>query len=328
MANNGKAGPVTVSFDVGVATGKGPENSSSSEEERETKRQAMKNVTGNPEFRSPSSRDTSTTGERMHRLHPAHARKMSESRVLPNSDRHYPPAARSSNFSFSTLRPPSRRAQSADVTSAVPGSSRPVYGHGSSSAASSATSIGMAISTAPTSTGPTPPASIIGDFATLELQPFQLPTGGKAAAATHRPRKSSFSDYIRSSIDTIRPPSNEPERSSSQAPSIRGRRLSKSKPRQPEEVERPASANRMTLQAMSFKRPTSTRPETRRQELDNLESTTLYSHDTLGPPTTQKPTKGKLSKNRTPGKDHDNNTRTASPARWSLFRRRDSSTRI
>ncbi|KAI1176625.1 hypothetical protein F4777DRAFT_244375 [Nemania sp. FL0916] len=317
---------------VGMAAGKGPEASSSSEDERETRRQAMKNIAGNSEPKVPSSRDSSTNGERMHRLHPAHARKISESRPPANpdrpSDRHYPPPARSTYFSPSAARPTNRRAHSADMsTQSVPtGVSGPIYGHAPSSAASSATSIGMAISTAPTSAGPTPPPSTTGDFTGFEFQSFQLPALGVGpAVTTRRPRKSSLSDYLRTSSDTVRPTPNESfQEPQPQATSTRWRRLSKSRPQQPDEAERPPSINKIPVRAEPIKKPTLAQTETFMQELNRLESTTLYPLNTFDSPQGSKQNKGKLSKNRNSVISHTENVQTASSGRWSLFRRRNS----
>lgn len=323
MANSGPAVPVV----VGMVVDKGSEKSGVSEDEGEVRKQAVKNISYNSEPRPPSSRDSSTTGERMHRLHPAHSRKISESRALPNSDRHYPPAARSTYFSFSAPRLTSRRGHSVDVSSpSVPGIPGPVYGHGSSSAASSVTSIGMAISTAPTSAASTPPPSTIGDGVALGSQPFQLPAVNVRPATIHT-RRTSLSEYSRTSSDTIRLPSNEcREQSQSQAPSTRGRRLSKSRPQQSGETEHSTSMSRIPVKAVPLAKPTPLQTEAIRYELDRLESKTLYGLDALNFPQEQKHTRGKLTKNRSSRKDHDNAS-TSTPTRWSMFRRSSSTTR-
>lgn len=335
MANSGPAVPVTVGVGVGVGVGmavgmavdKGSENSGVSEDEGEMRKQAVKNISYNSEPRPPSSRDSSTTGERMHRLHPAHSRKMSESRVPPNSDRHYPPAARSTFFSFSTPRPTSRRGHSVDVSvPSVPGFPGPVYGHATSSAASSVTSIGMAISTAPTSAASTPPPSAAGDGVALGSQPFQLPAVNTTSATIHT-RRTSLSEYSRASSDTVRLQSNEPrERSQSQTPSIRGRRLSKSRPQQPSETERSTSVSRIPMKAVPLTKPTPLQTEAIRYELDRLESKTLYGVDAPDFSPEQKHTRGKLTKYRSSRKDHDNAS-TSTSARWSFFGRSSSTTR-
>lgn len=331
MANSGPAALVTVGVGVGMAASmavdKGSENSGVSEDEGEMRKQAAKTISYNSEPRSPSSRDSSTTGERMHRLHPAHSRKISESRALPSSDRHYPPAARSTYFSFSTPRPTSRRGDSVDVSvPSVPGIPGPVYGHGSSSAASSVTSIGMAISTAPTSAASTPPPSAAGDAVAFGSQPFQVPAVNITPAMIHS-RRTSFSEYSRTSSETVRLPSNEPrEQSQYQAPSIRGRRLSKSRAEQFGETERSASVNKIPVKAVSLAKPTPVQTEAIRYELDRLESKTLYGLDALNFSPEQKHTKGKLTKNRTSRKDHDNAS-TSTSTRWSLFGRSSSVTR-
>lgn len=324
MANSAVAVPVTVGVGMGVS--KGVEKSGGSEDEKEMRKQVVKNVSFDTEPRPPSSRDSSTTGERMHRLHPAHARKTSESHALPNSDRHYPPPARSTYFSFSTPRPASRRNRSVDMSMPpVPPIPGQIYGHAPSSAASSVTSIGMAISTAPTSANSTPPPSTAGDITALDVPPFRLPTANMAPAVTHS-RRSSLSEYLRTSTDTIRLPSNEyHERSQSQAPSTRGRRLSKSRPRQSAEAERPASVNRILAREVPLTKPSLTQTETMIHELNRLESQTLYGFDASSL-LEQNPTKGKLTKGHTSKKINTENAKTGTATRWSFFSRRNSIT--
>lgn len=325
MANSEVAVPVTVG--VGVGASKGMEKSGGSEDEKEMRKHVVKNVSFDTEPRPPSSRDSSTTGERMHRLHPAHARKTSEPRALPNSDRHYPPPARSTYFSFSAPRPTSRRNRSVDMSMPhVPPIPGQIYGHAPSSAASSVTSIGMAISTAPTSANSTPPPSTAGDFIVPEVQPFQLPTVNMVPPGMHS-RRSSLSEYMRTSSDTIRLPSNESyERSQPQAPPTRGRRLSKSKPRQSVEVERPASLSRIFTREVSLPRPNVTQSQTMIHQLNRLESQTLYGSDASNFSSEQNHTKGKLTKSHTSRKNNIDSTKTSTAPRWSFFSRRNSIT--
>lgn len=181
MANSRAAVPVNVG--VGVAISGGLENSSDSEDGKDVRKQVIKNVSYNPEPAPTPSRDSSTNGERLHRLHPAHARKISESRVISNPDRHYPPPAKSTYFSFSAPRPTSRRTQSVDKSmSSATVSPGQVYGHAPSSAASSVTSIGMAISTAPTSADTTPPPSTTDDTAVSKSRTLQPPNCRRCTA--------------------------------------------------------------------------------------------------------------------------------------------------
>ncbi|KAI1425435.1 hypothetical protein F5Y12DRAFT_784694 [Xylaria sp. FL1777] len=317
---------VPVNVGIGVAVSGSVENSSGSDDEKEMRQQVMKNISYNPEPRPPPSRDSSTTGERLHRLHPAHARKMSESRAHPNSDRHYPPPARSTYFS--APRPTGRRADSLDMSTssgtALPGL---VYGHTPSSAASSVTSIGMAISTAPTSTNSTPPPSAVGDLAASELPPFQLSTVDIAPPVVH-PRKALFSGYRRTSSDTIRLPSNEPrELSQSQAPSTRGRRLSKSRPHQSGESQRSASVSEISVRALPFMKPTRAQTDTMIHQLNQLEPKTPYSLYDSHVTSKSSQTRGRrLSKDRPLSKDHTQDTETSTKPRWSFFGRRNSIT--
>ncbi|KAI1125935.1 hypothetical protein F5Y10DRAFT_221709 [Nemania abortiva] len=326
--------PVTVGVSgggggsVGMAIGRGLENSSGSEDEREMKKH-VKNVSFSTEPRPPSSRDSSTTGERMHRLHPAHARKMSESRALPNSDRHYPPPARSTFFSFSGPRPTSRRNHSVDMsTTPGPGFPGQVYG-APSSAASSVTSIGMAISTAPTSANSTPPPSTLGDSIASEIHTFQLPATVNMGAPVAHSRRSSLSEYLRTSSDTIRLPSNETRgrpQSQAQAPSTRGRRLSKLRPRESGETERSASITRIFAREAPITKPTLTQTTHMVHEPNRLESQTLYGLDASSNFSKQNQTRGKLSKNRTSRKDGLDHAQTGTSTRWSFFSRRNSIT--
>ncbi|KAJ2984714.1 hypothetical protein NUW58_g5916 [Xylaria curta] len=318
----GKAVPGTVGIGVAV----GMEDLSGSEDERGMRKQAVKNVSFNTEPQPPSSRDSSTNGERLHRLHPAHARKASESRSLPSSDRHYPPPAKSTYFSFSTPRPTSRRAHSVDMaTPSAPLFPGQVYGRAPSSAASSATSIGMAISTAPTSVDSTPPPSTVGDRMVLGPQHSQ-PVATNVIPPARRSRRGSLSEFLRTSSDTVRLPSNDSrERSESQAPPTRGRRLSKSRPRQSSETERSTSVNRGPTGGVSFIKPTLAQTETMVNELNRLESRTTFSLEP-NPPTKQKITRGRLSKDRPPTRDQFDNTQTTTKPRWSFFGRRNSTT--
>ncbi|KAI1757052.1 hypothetical protein F4782DRAFT_525819 [Xylaria castorea] len=318
---------VPVNIGVGVAVGGGSENSSNSEDEKEVRKQVIQNVSYNPEPRPPPSRDSST-GEHLHRLHPAHARKVSESRTISNSDRHYPPLAKSTYFSFSAPRPTSRRAHSVDRSMpSAPVFPGQVYGHAPPSAASSVTSIGMAISTAPTSAKPTPPPSTVGDTTASESRPFQFPTVGVAPPEMRR-RRTSLSDYLRRSSDTVRPPSSESrELSQSQAPVTRGRRLSKSKPRQSGEAERPANVLQFSVGTAPLIKPTRTQTETMIYELNQLDSRTKYGLDEFNSASKQKHTKRRLSKDRPSSQGQIDNTPTGTKPRWSLFGRRNSITR-
>ncbi|KAI0425358.1 hypothetical protein F5Y09DRAFT_346796 [Xylaria sp. FL1042] len=319
---------VPVNVDIGVAVSVSGENSNGSDDEKEMRQQVMKNVPYNPEPRPPPppSRDSSTNGERLHHLHPAHARKMSESRAHSNSDRHYPPPARSTYFS--APRPTGRRAESVDISTSsglvLPGQ---VYGHTPSSAASSVTSIGMAISTAPTSATSTPPASTVGDSASSESQSFNLSAIDIAPPVIH-PRRALFSGHRRSSTDTVRLPSHEPsERSQSQAPSNRGRRLSKSRPRQSGESERLESVNKAPTRAVPMAQPTPTQTETIVYQLNQLEPKTPYSLYDSRPVSKPAHTRGRrLSKDRPPSRDPTQNTETDTKPRWSFFSRRNSIT--
>ncbi|KAI1734495.1 hypothetical protein F4680DRAFT_453897 [Xylaria scruposa] len=337
MLSSGRASPlssravpvnVDVGVGVGVAVSGGFENSSNSEDEKDVRKQAKKNVSYNPEPRPPPSRDSST-GERLHRLHPAHARKVSESRAVPSadrSDRHYPPQAKSTYFSFSAPRPTSRRAQSMDrsMPSApvLPGQ---VYANAPPSAASSVTSIGMAISTAPTSANPTPPPSTVGDTASSDSRSFQLSTVGATPPVTRR-RRPSLSDYLRRSTDTVRPPSNQyREPSQPQAPVTRGRRLSKSKPRQSVEAEGSANVLQVPIGTAPLIKPTRAQTESMIYELNQLDSRTKYSLDEFNSLPKQKHTR-RLSKDRPSSKGQNDNTPTGTKPRWSLFGRRNSIT--
>ncbi|GAP83562.2 hypothetical protein SAMD00023353_0200620 [Rosellinia necatrix] len=327
MLSSGRTSPlssraVPVTVGVGMAISVGLENSGGSEEEKEMRTQPMKNVSHNPDPRPQSSRDSSTTGERLHRLHPAHARKMSESHIHLSSDRHYPPQARSTYFS--APRPTSHRTHSADNSmQSVPAVPRQVYGHATSSAASSVTSIGMAISTAPTSAASTPPSSTVGDTNAPNSHTFQLPSVG-VEPPVRRQRRGSLREYLRASTETIRLPSNEPPQPP--ASSTRGRRLSKSKPRQSNETERPTSVHRISAAGTAMVGPTATRSETMIYEVTRLESKTRSGPEEPSSTLKQKHTRGRLSKDRPPSKDRGNNTQTDSKPRWALFGRRNSIT--
>ncbi|KAI0909709.1 hypothetical protein F4823DRAFT_638647 [Ustulina deusta] len=330
VLSSGRASPlssraVPVDVGIGVAVSLSVETSSGSEDEKEMRQQVMKNIPYNPEPRPPPSRDSSTTGEHLHRLHPAHARKMSESRTHSNSDRHYPPPARSTYFS--APRPTGRRADSVDMSmSSGPVLPGQVYGHTASSAASSVTSIGMAISTAPTSVTSTPPPSTVGDLTASESQPFQFPTVDITPPVMH-PRKALFSGHRRTSTDTIRPPSNEPhERSQSQAPSTRGRRLSKSRSRQSGESDRSASVRKISVGAVPWMKPTSTQIETIYQP-NQLESKMPYSlYDSHATSKSSHARGRRLSKDQPSSNVHTHNTETSTKPRWSFFGRRNSIT--
>ncbi|KAI1274378.1 hypothetical protein F5Y07DRAFT_401464 [Xylaria sp. FL0933] len=333
VLSSGRASPlssraVPVNVGIGVAVSVSGENSNGSDDEKEMRHQAMKNISYNPEPRPPPppSRDSSTTGERLHRLHPAHARKLSESRAHSNSDRYYPPPARS-NY-FSAPRPVGRRAESLDMStssgSVLPGQ---VYGHTPSSAASSVTSIGMAISTAPTSATSTPPPSTVGDSTGSESQSFQ-PLAVDIASPTMHPRKALFSGYRRASTDTVRLPSNEPsERSRSQALSTRGKRLSKPRSHHSGESERSESVNKTPARAVPMMKPTPTQTETMVYQLNQLEPKTPYSLYDSHPASRPSNTRGRrLSKDRPPSRDTIQNAETSTKPRWSFFGRRNSVT--
>lgn len=139
MTNSRAAAPVNVG--IGVAVSMNLENSSGSEDEKDLRQHVIKSNQYIPEPVPPPSRDNAN--DRLHRLHPSHARKLSESRAN-SADRqpnYYPPPARSTYFS--APRPTGRRADSLDMsTSSGLASSGQVYGQNPSSAASSVTSIG------------------------------------------------------------------------------------------------------------------------------------------------------------------------------------------
>ncbi|KAI0465818.1 hypothetical protein F4859DRAFT_519745 [Xylaria cf. heliscus] len=318
---------VPVNVGVGVAVGGGLEDTSDPEDAKEVRKQVIKNISYNPEPRPPPSLDSSTNGERLHRLHPSHARKMSESRAISNSDRHYPPPAKSTYFSFSTPRPTSRRAHSLDrSTPSAPVFPGQVYGHTPSSAASSVTSIGMAISTAPTSADSTPPPSAVGDTNVSGSPYFQLPSVGVAPPLI-RPRRTSLSDYLRRSSDTVRLPSKEPQEvSQSKAAATRGRRLSKSKPRQSGEDEGSASVLKVPVDPAPLKKPTQTQTEAMIYELNRLDPRINYGVNDFNSLPKQKHKKGKLSKDQPSSKSLIDNAPTGTKPRWPLFGRRNSIT--
>ncbi|KAI1828687.1 hypothetical protein F4861DRAFT_14419 [Xylaria intraflava] len=283
---------VGVGVGVGVAISSGSENPGGTED-GEIRTRVVKNFSRNSEFRPSSSRDSSTTGERLHHLHPANARNVSESHNRP--DRYYPPHAKSTYFS--APRPTSRRTPSSDVSTSHSPLFRQFYANNvPSSAASSVSSIGMAISTAPTSAVSTPPSSITGETTSAETQTFQLPTAHTAPPARH-PRRFSLSEFRRTSSDTIRPERESRERSQSRAPSIRGRRLSKSRPRESVEVAAPAS------------------------EPDQPASKTPYSLYESNTPSKDTHMRRRLSKGRTPSQARSENTPAGAKQGWSLFGR-------
>lgn len=308
---------------MAVSKGAGP-SSGPEEDEKEMKRQVMKNVSFTPEPRPPPSRDSVATGERLHRLHPAHSRKASESRAQTSSDRHYPPAARSTYFSGP--RPTSRRAQNVDnsmpSTPVFPG---PVYGHATSSAASSVTSVGMAISTAPTSATSTPPPFALEDGAHPASRNSQLPDPGVTPDVRHQ-RRSSFRDYLRTSSDTIRLPSSQPP--PLQAPPSRGRRLSKSRPQRSDEGEPSASVHRTSIVATPPAEPTLTQARSMAHEPIQQAFNIQHSINTAAqnPNPTEKGWRRRLSRDRPPSRDQTYDTQTSPPSRWSFFRRRNSMT--
>ncbi|KAJ8124692.1 hypothetical protein O1611_g8948 [Lasiodiplodia mahajangana] len=184
----------------------------------------------------------------------------------------------------------------------------------------------MAISTAPTSANSTPPPSTVGDSIASELQVFQLPAIVNMSQPIVHSRRSSLSDYLRTSSDTIRLPSNEPRgRPQSQTPSTRGRRLSKLRPRQSSETERPASVSRIFSREAPIPKPTLTQTEHMVHELNRLESQTLYGLDTPSY-SNQNQTRGRLTKNRTSRKGDIDTAQTSTSTRWSFFSRRNSVT--
>jgi hypothetical protein len=323
MANSGAAEPVTVGVGTAVSKGAGP-SSGPKEDEKEMKRQVMKNVSFTPEPRPPPSRDSVATGERLHRLHPAHSRKASESRAQASSDRHYPPAARSTYFSGP--RPTSRRAHSVDNSiPSPPVFPGPVYGHATSSAASSVTSIGMAISTAPTSATSTPPPFAPENGTHPASQNLQLLNPGAAPDVRHQ-RRGSFREYLRTSSDTIRLPSSQPP--PSQAPPSRGRRLSKSRPQRSDEVEPRASVHRTSMVATPpaesiLAQARSIAHEPIQQPFNIQHSINIAAQN---PNPTEKSWRRRLSRDRPPSRDQTYDTQTNPPSRWSFFRRRNSIT--
>lgn len=331
MANSGGAGPAV----VGIR--KGSENLGGSEAEKDNRKEVQQNVPYNHILKSSHSRSSSSTseglhrlhpsharsssstGERLHRLHPAHSRKMAESDAHA-SDRHYPPPAKSTYFS--APRPTSRRAPNVDSsTPPVPILSGQFYGtHAHSSSASSVASIGMAISTAPTSAASTPAPSITGDIIPSEPPRFRGPSIDTSQPSTHS-RGASLSERGRASIDTIIPSSNETGvRPQSQAPPARGRRLSKSRSRESSEAERPASANNATkfsAKPIQFAKPSRTATDNLNNEHNPSESKTRNSLSSLLRP---EHTGRRLSKDRTESQQTDKKHR------WPFFGRKNSNT--
>ncbi|KAI0189028.1 hypothetical protein F4808DRAFT_48065 [Astrocystis sublimbata] len=297
-----------------AAVNGGLEVPSDYEDETNVNRQSISSSSksNNSHSRPPLSHENPTNSERLHRLHPAHARRMSESRATPtSSDRHYPPPAKSTYYSFSAPRPTSRRAHSMDrPVSSAPGLPGQVYGHApSSSSASSVASIGMAISTAPTTADSTPPPSAAG-----------------AKPPATRTRRNSLGDYLRRSTDTPRMYPNEPrDMSQSQAPQTRGRRLSKSKPGQQGEADGSASASDSPVGGTPLVKPTQSQTEAMVYELDRIESRTRYGSDDAYAHPKLKHAKGRLSKDRPLSRAQiDNNTPNGTKPRWSFFGRRNS----
>ncbi|KAI3329034.1 hypothetical protein HD806DRAFT_270405 [Xylariaceae sp. AK1471] len=325
MLSSGRTSPLSsraVPAVVSVGIGRGSENLSSSEDEKERRTQVLKTVSYNHEIKPSISRNSSSTREGLHRLHPAHSRRKLETHTH-TSDRHYPPPAKSTYFS--APRPTSRRAPNMDMSiPPVPVLPGQFYAtHAPSSSASSVISVGMAISTAPTSADSTPPPSTAGDIAPSEPQHFRVPTVDIAPSVTHS-RRTSLSEWGRSSIDTIIPSSNEPRvRDSSQAPSTRGRRLSKSRPRQSSEAERPASVNNATKTPMGpvqFTKPSRSATENMIHELNQLEPKTPYSLISSNSAPRPEHSRRRLSK------DRIENTQTDKKHRWSFFGRKNSIT--
>ncbi|KAI2635519.1 hypothetical protein GGS21DRAFT_539099 [Xylaria nigripes] len=309
-----RAEPVNVGIGVAITSGlENPSGSEGGEGEKDLRTGTVKNFSRNSDSRPSSSRDSSSTGERLHHLHPSHARNLSESRNKP--ERYYPPQARSTYFS--APRPTSRRAAGVDMSttsSSVP-DGQFYANHAPSSAASSVSSIGIAISTAPTSAVSTPPASTMGDIPPpTETHSAQSSTTHTAPAVV-RPRPFSLSEFKRTSNDTIRPSSPESrERSQTQALSTRGRRLSKSRTQESGETQRHTSDNNHIQDSVEAVHITvsSSKTKTMVSELEQLE---------FKPLSKGKHTRRRLSKDRTRNEGRTEDTQTSTKHRWSFFGR-------
>ena len=186
--------------------------------------------------------------------------------------------------------------------------------------------IEVAISTAPTSAHSTPPPSTMGGYAALTSLSLQALPVDRTVPVVH-PRKALFGGHRRGSSDTVRPSSNETsERSQSQAPSIKGRRLSKSRPGRTSESERPAGPNSIPVAPVPFTKPTRAQTESMVYQLNQLESTAPYH--IYDPHVTSQPPRGRgrrLSKDR-PTSSHTLNSENNVKSRWSFFGRRNSIT--
>jgi len=331
-------GDVGVSVDVGdtvgVAIARGLENSSSSEDESRLRNRVIRDVSHHPERQYPSSRSSSATREGPHRLHPAaHSRRASDTndnshnntvKISNTNDRHYPPPAKSTYFAVP--RPTtSRRVHNTDMPASS--NQKPAgqfyFNPAPSSSASSIASIGMAISTAPTSAESTPPPSTAGDTTPTDSRRFH----GiliDINAAFPRPRRFSLSDRGRRSVDTLSPSTDEPYvQAHQQGGPSRGRRLSKSRPQQSTEAEQPASVNRAKLPVppVHFSRPTQAATESIVRELNQMEAKTPHSFISASASTTKRgSSRQRLSK------DWTGNPQGDSAPRWSLFGRRNSVT--
>ncbi|KAI1436704.1 hypothetical protein GGR50DRAFT_701378 [Xylaria sp. CBS 124048] len=297
-----RAAPVSAGGGVGLAVSSVSENPGGLEAEKEIRTRVVKNFSRNSEFRPSSSPGSSATGERLHHLHPSsHSRKMSEPpRNKP--DRYYPPLAKSTYFS--APRPTSYHAPSADTFAPTisPGVGQFYANNAPSSTASTVSSIGMAISTAATSEVSTAPSSIT-DTASAEPPSHRSPSVRTAPPAVH-PRKLSLSEFMRLSSETVRPNTQDTREQSlprvPTAPSIRGRRLSKSKSRPSGESER--SAN----------------------ELNQPASITPPSLHNANPPSSkEKQARRRLSKDHARSQAPPEGISTSSKKKWSLFGRRN-----
>jgi hypothetical protein len=181
----------------------------------------------------------------------------------------------------------------------------------------------MAISTAPTSAESTPPPSTAGDITPSAPQHFRVPTVDTTPSVTHS-RRGSLSEWGRRSIDTITPSANEPHvQASSQAPPTRGRRLSKSRPRQSSEAERPSSVNNATkipTGPVQFTKPSRAATENMVYELNGLEPKTANSFNGSNSGARPEHSRRRLSKDRT------EKTQSDKKHRWPFFGRRNSTT--
>ncbi|KAI1809331.1 hypothetical protein GGS20DRAFT_580790 [Poronia punctata] len=314
-------GDVAVGNAIGVAVARHPENPSNSEDEGKLGNQASRDMSYRPEPNGSSSRSSSSNREGLHRLHPAHSRRVSDTQSNPHkhtntTDRHYPPPAKSTYFS--APRPMVRRAPNGETAAPA----RQFYSNPApSSSASSVMSIGMAISTAPTSAESTPPPSTAGDAPRTEAQRIPGPSG-EAAPITRR-RRFSLTERVRRSFDstnsfTISPPS-QVER---QEPPSRGRRLTKSRPNQSVETERPSTDrnSRVSVEPAHFSRPSQAATESTISGLDQMETT--RPRNIMGTELTSKQdnSRRKLSRGQREG------STDGKGGRWSLFGRRNSVT--